>query len=910
MSAPERMAMTLSYDAIDRRWSISGTPPGPAGFVDLPLSEDVEILADVVEPERLVELTGTLADSAPAVLPPAAQRLVAVLLGRKAAACLARLVEEEGPEEQIDGEPRAALRAVGRLALLQCLRETTDAPSPWWAAEAAALANEVDHPRFIAHAREEARRAAPALAAVASVPDQWFRELSEQVLNRIRRLAVVVGELLDPSSATVEDGDLEQQRRVILQLIERLARLPTPDPQEAATLEDRTWARVRSKQRVTAADDLLPATPIALPERWRGHPQQDCASLRVPLRAFREQITPDTYRRLLPGAAVEVTWVPSMPVRAGVPVQPGVRPEEVDDLFLRVFDADSGELLGVAELEPAGQAAADGVDLGDALSVEVELPRSFTVEGRRRPPERLKVDLTSDPRTPPLSMEQRRRRKAIRAGMLAAAAGRLGDRRAAEQGWRACAAHWRALKEHRQHLLAEKLADAAARRDPGRRPRTDGWFAGECLPVLLDAWAEEQLSLAAALHVADPPAGMQLARTVIEVLEPGSPRLPLAAARLLLARLLVAGGADWAARKQAEQARELFARLNHHQGLEDCEQLLTRLRSQRPDDSEDRQYALGVSILRDELVGVLSDQHGVILDVQRQPLTTVAPTEVAAEVATLVRRLLETGCELDEKVTAKTIGLGVELGGPVDHEKGEVVFYSPYRTDPADGLISDDQTWKRVPFARLLTEATGLKSVVENDANALAMFELAFGHGDAQHFAVLLVGDGIGCGLVLDHKVYRGSRGAAGEIGHIVVPGGRKCSSCEREGCLDSLAAVRAILANIGQLKGQAPIPDLQTVIELLKKGDKEAWEAFEEAGDALAHATADVVNVHAPSRIILRAPSFMLEPDNPFLQAFKTFTKDRFLQIPDAPEVFLEPLRLTNGTRGAVLVALQRLSP
>jgi hypothetical protein len=44
-------------------------------------------------------------------------------------------------------------------------------------------------------------------------------------------------------------------------------------------------------------------------------------------------------------------------------------------------------------------------------------------------------------------------------------------------------------------------------------------------------------------------------------------------------------------------------------------------------------------------------------------------------------------------------------------------------------------------------------------------------------------------------------------------------------------------------------------------------------------------------------------------LQAFKTFTKDRFLQIPDAPEVFLEPLRLTDGTRGAVLVALQRFA-
>jgi len=295
--------------------------------------------------------------------------------------------------------------------------------------------------------------------------------------------------------------------------------------------------------------------------------------------------------------------------------------------------------------------------------------------------------------------------------------------------------------------------------------------------------------------------------------------------------------------------------------------------------------------------------------VWRWPLKAVTPTEVAAEVAALVRRLLEVGGELDEKIATRTIGLGVEIGGPVDHETGEVTFYSPYRTDPAEGLISDDQTWKRVPFARLLAEVTGIDSVVENDANALAAFEVAFGHGQARHFAVLLVGDGIGCGLVLDYKLYRGAGGAAGEIGHIVVPGGRKCSSCEREGCLDSLAAVRAILTNIGQSKGQAPIPDLQTAIDLLRKGDKQAWDAFEEAGDALAHATADVLNVHSPSRIILRAPACMLEPDNPFLQAFKTFTKDRFLQIPNDPELFLEPIRLADGARAAVLLALQRFA-
>lgn len=907
MSARERMTVTLYYDAVDGRWSISSTPPGPAGFADLWLSDEVEILVDVVEPERLVELTGTLPDAdLEAVLPSVTHRLVSALLGKEVAGRLDQLVREELPEVEVQCEPTVALSAVGRLALLERLRATAETPSSWWAAEAAVLADEVDHPKFIAHAREEARLAAPMLAAVATVPDQWFRDLSQSVVDRLRLLAGGVRKLLDASSATDEDGDIDRQLRGVRLLVERLAALPAPD----ASLEERTWAKVRSKQRTTATDDLLPATPVAVPERWWGRPQQDLTPFRVPLRAFREQVAPDVYRRLLPDAALELTWSPTTPIHVTVPVQPGARPDELEGLFLRVFDADSGELLGAAELEPAGiPATADGACLGAALTAEVELPRNVMVHGRRRQPDRLKVDLTSDPHTPPPSSDLRRRRKAIRTGMLAASAGRIGDRRTATQSWRACAGYWHALNEHRQSRLAESMAEAAARRDLASRPPAARWFAGECLPVLLDAWADEQLASAERLRVADPPAAMQLARMVIEVLRPGSPRLPLAAARLLLARLLVAEGAGWAARRQIGRARDLFGRLNHRQGLDDCQRLLAQLHPELPDDPEDRRYAVGVGIRRDELIGLLSDQQGLILDVQREPLNGTDPTEVASEVAALVRRLLEAGRELDEKVTAKTIGLGVELGGPVDHEQGEVVFYSPYRTDPAEGLISDDQTWKKVPFARLLAEATGIDSVVENDANALAKFELAFGHGQARHMAVLLVGDGIGCGLVLDHEVYRGARGAAGEIGHIVVPGGRKCSSCEREGCLDSLAGFRAILANIGQAKEQAPIPDLETAIELLRKGDKEAWDAFGEAGDALAHATADVLNVHSPSRIVLRAPASMLAPDNPFIQAFMTFTKDRFLQIPDDPEVFLEPLRLADGTRGAVLLALERFA-
>jgi predicted NBD/HSP70 family sugar kinase len=897
MSAGKRITITLHHDAVERRWWISGGQAGPAGTAELWLTEDVELVVDAVDTERLVELGGDLTDGSRPALPEATGRLIAALLGREVAARLADLVGQGQSEATVPCQPTAGFQALGRLALLEHLRATGDLPSPWWAAEAAFLANQVDHPGFIKHAAGQARQAAPLLAALTRIPDRWFGELSEPISHRLLQLARAVAELLPTPASADGEGTLRAQRRAVSQLARRLEILPGLAPEEATAVEYRAWARIRSARRTATADDL-PDRSVLLPDRWWQQPGHDRTSVAVPLRTFRDQVAPEAFQWFMPDATVEVSWSPSPAVQVAVPVRPGAEPEELSDLYVRVFSADSDELLSAAELTPTG----------DELSVRVELPRSFMAAAGRPARVRLKVDLTSYPRIAPPSGDLRRRRRAVRTGATAAAAARLGDRRTAEQGWRSCARQWEALGEPHQARRAAMLAAECARTELSPQPPTDDWFAGECLPVLLDAWANERLSVAEQVRATDPSAAMQLARLVIEVLSPSAPRLPLAAARVLLARLLATTGSGTSAHRQLEAGRRIYGQLNHHRGLDDCARLLATLPPEAEDDPEARRYLVGVSILRDELIGVLIDDRGIALDVQRQQLDAMAPTEVAAEVAELVRRLQRAGRELDPEVEARTSGLGVDLGGPVNHESGEVVFYSPYQRDPTEGLISDDQTWKKVPFARLLTKATGIQSVVENDANALAAYQLAVaGSGGARYFAVLLVGDGIGCGLVLEGKLYRGARGAAGEMGHIVVPGGRKCSSCEREGCLDSLAAVRAILANIGRLKEQPPIPDLETATSLLKRGDKEAWEAFDVGGNALAHATADVLNVLSPSRVILRAPASMLEPDNPFIQAFKTLSKDRFLQIPDEPELVLEPLRLADGAHGSALLARER---
>lgn len=97
-----------------------------------------------------------------------------------------------------------------------------------------------------------------------------------------------------------------------------------------------------------------------------------------------------------------------------------------------------------------------------------------------------------------------------------------------------------------------------------------------------------------------------------------------------------------------------------------------------------------------------------------------------------------------------------------------------------------------------LSEATGLRVVVNNDVNTLVVAERWFGEGrDVDSFAVVTVGPGIGCGLLLDGALYSGASGKAGELGHLPLePNGPMCSCGNRCG-LEALAGDRAVLRHL-----------------------------------------------------------------------------------------------------------------
>jgi predicted NBD/HSP70 family sugar kinase len=260
--------------------------------------------------------------------------------------------------------------------------------------------------------------------------------------------------------------------------------------------------------------------------------------------------------------------------------------------------------------------------------------------------------------------------------------------------------------------------------------------------------------------------------------------------------------------------------------------------------NESRSCAIGVSIRPSELIGVVTNLKAANLlpAAERRALKSTDVREVVDAIRALVVDLQRALPDESETV----IGLGVELSGHIDGRSGEVVFSPDLRTEHAE-------FWRAVPLAELLAQATGLDTVVENDANALALYEQWYGDGrHVDDFAVVLIGaKGVGSGLVVGGTLLHGSEGMAGEIGHLVIePGGAECR-CGNQGCLETLVSEEAILRAIGT-EGRSIPPDLEAAARLVRKGDRTATAAFRRAGKDLGRGLSMLLNLTNPSQVIV----------------------------------------------------------
>jgi len=237
-----------------------------------------------------------------------------------------------------------------------------------------------------------------------------------------------------------------------------------------------------------------------------------------------------------------------------------------------------------------------------------------------------------------------------------------------------------------------------------------------------------------------------------------------------------------------------------------------------------RHLVLGVKISPTHVTGVLTDMAAHVLDRAEAAVPDTLPATVVEATAEIVRALLS---DVD---TGRVLGLGVGVGGHVDS---------------ATGFCHDSALlgWRKVPVAAPLTAATGLPVVVDNDVNTLVVAERWFGAGrGTRSFAVVTVGSGVGCGMLLDGAMYTGSTGMAGELGHLPLdPSGPQCA-CGSRGCLEALASNAAIVRDLA--RDGVHVASAEAAAALARAGNPAAREAFARAGDALGRGLAALVNL------------------------------------------------------------------
>jgi glucokinase len=304
--------------------------------------------------------------------------------------------------------------------------------------------------------------------------------------------------------------------------------------------------------------------------------------------------------------------------------------------------------------------------------------------------------------------------------------------------------------------------------------------------------------------------------------------------------------------------------------------------------------AVGIDLGGTKIAGIRIDDAGRVL-VREEAPTPGDPDAIVDELVHLVQSL----------AAGEAVAVGIGAAGIVDFVTGTLRF-------------SPNLPLRDLPLQELVQERTGLRAVVDNDANAAGWGEYRYGAAKGHdHVLLVTVGTGIGGALIMDGELYRGAYGFAAEIGHFIVePGGPECG-CGNRGCWEQVASGQALerlaLADVDSnpqggiaLAAGGGRPEGHHVSEAGRAGDQAAKTIFEEVGRRLGEGIAGLVNVLDPELVVVgggigEEGDLLLEPAR---RAFRE-TVEAVERRPDVP-IVVAKLGNEAGAMGAAALALE----
>jgi glucokinase len=317
-------------------------------------------------------------------------------------------------------------------------------------------------------------------------------------------------------------------------------------------------------------------------------------------------------------------------------------------------------------------------------------------------------------------------------------------------------------------------------------------------------------------------------------------------------------------------------------------------------------FVIGVDLGGTKIYTALAAGNGDIL------AEIKIPTEAGKGPRHVIQRIFDSVAlvQRDARVVPEKVGaLALGAPGPLDTAKG-IIHFAP------------NLGWRKVPIRQILEERLSFPALLDNDANLAALGEHVFGAGRGEENMVYItVSTGIGGGLILGGKLYRGSSDGAGEIGHMTVsPGGPVCG-CGNRGCLEAVASGTAIAREAGDLVARGGgkrilaeaggDPDkisAAVVAAAAAGGDPGAASIIAGAARFLGVAIAGIVNLLNPSLVVLGGG--VMEAGEPVWEVVRREVRARALEAA-RERARLAPAELGGraGVMGAVALALQLLT-
>ncbi|GAA4304316.1 ROK family protein [Klenkia terrae] len=264
------------------------------------------------------------------------------------------------------------------------------------------------------------------------------------------------------------------------------------------------------------------------------------------------------------------------------------------------------------------------------------------------------------------------------------------------------------------------------------------------------------------------------------------------------------------------------------------------------------------------------------------------PAAVLGEASRLGRQVLAEAGLRDADVRA----VGVGVPGPVEFSTGRP-SHPPIMPGWHDHPIPE-------AFARWAAPV-----FVDNDVNVMALGELGV-EGSDQDALVVKVGTGVGCGVIVAGRVYRGAQGSAGDIGHIHVhaaDGRSVLCRCGNTNCLEALASGASLVR--AALDAGLPVASTRDVVALAVRGDGPALELVRDAGRTIGTVLAALVNFFNPHRIVVTGgvaqaglPLLSGIRESVYARAMPLAARTLDISVSDAPEL--------SGRVGAALMAIE----